>query len=88
MKTWNEKSFVISNFFSLGRLITIKGIVYHFQVEADHNLLVQYLNKQSEWNVFEAGIHNFSKSLIGGVAYIQSNCPTSESSFCNDDIEY
>ena len=46
-------------------------------------MLVQYLNKQSEWNVFEAGIHNVSKSLIGGVAYIQSNCPTSESSFCN-----
>ena len=46
-------------------------------------MLVQYLNKQSEWNVFEAGFHNVSKSLIGGVAYIQSNCPTSESSFCN-----
>ena len=82
MKTLNTKSFIISKF-SLGRLITIKGIVYHFQVEAGHNLLVQYLNKQSEWMIFDAGIHNVSKALIGGVAYIQSNCPTSESSFCN-----
>ena len=70
-------------FFSLGRLITIKGIVYHFQVETDHNLLVQYLNKHNEWNVFDAGIDNVSKSLVEGVAYIQSNCPTSENSFCN-----
>ena len=85
MKTSNAKSFVcnIKIFFSLGRLITIKGIVHHFQVEADHTLLVQYLNKHNEWNILEAGNYNFSKALIGGVAYIQSNCPTSESSFCN-----
>ena len=84
MKTSNAKSFVcnIKIFFSLGRLINIKGIVYHFQVEADHNLLVQYLNKNNEWNILETGIYNVSKTLIGGVAYIQSNCPTSESSFC------
>ena len=83
MKTLNAKSFIIFKF-SLGRLITIKGIIYHFQVEAGHNLLVRYLNKQNEWMFFHTGIHNVSKALIGGVAYIQSNCPMSESSFCND----